>query len=161
MIAVRGKGLSKGIIMIIYCVAMFFTSLVLISTIMNHGNTDMTAEMSPASFPTVTFVYEGMDMNLLHGYAREMDISYLRDNITPIRDNREISLKINTYGAGVEKIAYEIRTMDGNRLIEDTQVYSYVQNMDVIMADFAIKDLIEEDTDNIRSAFVLRRREAR
>lgn len=147
MIAVRGKGLSKGIIMIIYCVAMFFTSLVLISTIMNHGNTDMTAEMSPASFPTVTFVYEGMDMNLLHGYAREMDISYLRDNITPIRDNREISLKINTYGAGVEKIAYEIRTMDGNRLIEDTQVYSYVQNMDVIMADFAIKDLIEEDTE--------------
>ncbi len=112
---------------------------------MNRGNTDMTAEMSPAGFPLVSFVCEGMQFNTLHGYANQMEIPYLRDTITPLMEGRNLSLRIDTYGTGIEKIAYEVRTMDASRLIEDTQIYNYVTNENIITADITLKDLLEED----------------
>ncbi|MDE6713130.1 MAG: hypothetical protein K2K20_05285 [Lachnospiraceae bacterium] len=141
----RRKGISKGIILTIYCVCMFFASLILLGALMNRGNTDMTAEMSPAGFPLVSFVCEGMQFNTLHGYANQMEIPYLRDTITPLMEGRNLSLRIDTYGTGIEKIAYEVRTMDASRLIEDTQIYNYVTNENIITADITLKDLLEED----------------
>lgn len=111
---------------------------------MNRGNTDMTAEMSPAGFPLVTFVYEGMQFNTIHGYADQMEIPFLRETITPLMEGRNLSIRIDTYGTGIEKIAYEVRTMDASRLIEDTQIYNYVTNQDIITADVTLKDLLEE-----------------
>ena len=111
---------------------------------MNRGNTDMTAEMSPAGFPLVTFVYEGMQFNTIHGYADQMEIPFLRETITPLMEGRNLSIRIDTYGTGVEKIEYEVRTMDASRLIEDTQIYNYVTNKDIITADITLKDLLED-----------------
>lgn len=141
---VRRKGISKGIILTIYCVCMFFASLILLGALMNRGNTDMTAEMSPAGFPLVSFVCEGMQFNTLHGYAAQMEIPYLRDTITPLMEGRNLSIKIDTYGTGIEKISYELRTMDASRLIEDTQIYNYITDGDIITADITLKDLLEE-----------------
>lgn len=140
----RRKGISKGIILTIYCVCMFFASLVLLGALMNRGNTDMTAEMSPAGFPLVTFVYDGLQLNTVHGYAGQMEIPYLRDTITPLMEGRNLSVRIDTYGTGVEKIAFEVRTMDASRLIEDTQIYNFVTNEDIITADITLKDLLEK-----------------
>ena len=140
----RKKKISKGIILTIYCVCMFFVSLILLGALMNRGNTDMTEEMRHASFPLVSFVYDGKMMNTLHGYSQEMDIAYLRDTITPLMEGRNVSLKIDTYGTGIDKISYEVRTLDTKRLIEDSQVFNYVTNENVITADFTVKDLIDE-----------------
>lgn len=140
----RRKGISKGIILIIYCVCMFFASLILLGALMNRGNTDMTAEMSPAGFPLVSFVYEGMQFNTIHGYADQMEIPFLRETITPLMEGRNLSIRIDTYGTGIEKIEYEVRTMDASRLIEDTQIYNYITNKDIITADITLKDLLED-----------------
>lgn len=140
----RRKGISKGIILTVYCVCMFFASLIFLGALMNRGNTDMTAEMSPAGFPLVTFVYEGLQFNTIHGYADQMEIPYLRDTITPLMEGRNLSIRIDTYGTGIEKIAYEVRTMDASRLIEDTQIYNYITNNDIITADITLKDLLED-----------------
>ncbi len=140
----RRKGISKGIILIIYCVCMFFASLIFLGALMNRGNTDMTAEMSPAGFPLVTFMYEGMQFNTIHGYADQMEIPFLRETITPLMEGRNLSIRIDTYGTGIEKIEYEVRTMDASRLIEDTQIYNYVTNKDIITADITLKDLLED-----------------
>ncbi|MDE6743316.1 MAG: hypothetical protein K2J95_05515 [Lachnospiraceae bacterium] len=140
----RRKGISKGIILTIYCVCMFFASLILLGALMNRGNTDMTAEMSPAGFPLVSFVCEGMEFNTLHGYADQMEIPYLRDTITPLMEGRNLSLRIDTYGTGIEKISYEVRTMNASRLIEDTQIYNYLTDGDIITADITLKDLLDD-----------------
>lgn len=140
----RRKGISKGIILTIYCVCMFFASLILLGALMNRGNTDMTAKMSPAGFPLVSFVYDGLQFNTMHGYAGQMEIPYLRDTITPLMEGRNLSIRIDTYGTGIEKIAYEVRTMDASRLIEDTQIFNYITDEDVITADITLKDLLED-----------------
>lgn len=141
---VRKKGISKGIVLTIYCVCMFFASLILLGALMNRGNTDMTAEMSPAGFPLVSFVYEGIPFNTMHGYAGQMEVPYLRDSLTPLMEGRNLSIRIDTYGTGIEKIAYEVRTMDASRLIEDTQIYNYITDENVITADITLKDLLED-----------------
>lgn len=143
----RKRDLSKGAILIIYCVLVFFTALFLISAVMNQGNTDMTMEMSEPTFPVVTFVYDGMDLNPLHGYAEEMDTASLRENITPLMSGRKFAFRIDTFGTEVDKIQYELRSVDGERLIENTQVYNYINNGETVTAEVQLKDLIHDHTE--------------
>lgn len=111
---------------------------------MNRGNTDMTAPMASADFPLVSFVWDGLQFNTMHGYSGPMEISYQRDTLTPLQEGRKFSIRIDTYGTGIERIAYEVRTMDATRLIEDAQVYNYITNEDIITADITLKDLLED-----------------
>lgn len=51
------------------------------SFITNQGNSDMTVEMNAATFPTISFVTDGDEINHLVGYKDEMNIPAMRDTI--------------------------------------------------------------------------------
>lgn len=133
------KILIKGLIVVV----MFFLSLFVISGIMNQGNTDMTVEMAGATFPVVSMEYAGRQINELHGYREEMEVNYMRDSITPLSSGRQISLTMDCYGRQVEELSFEVRTVDGERLIESTVVEDFVQTGDTLKASFVLKDLID------------------
>ncbi|MCH5281081.1 MAG: hypothetical protein J1E61_06385 [Lachnospiraceae bacterium] len=137
------KGLIKGIV----CFVTFFISLFTISAVMNRGNTDTTMEMSEASYPLVYINYEGKHINSLHGYANEMDISYMRDTITPLGADRQISLYLEKYKNEITSLSFEVRSIDGDRLIENSQIYNYKEQDNFISADIILKDLIDADTE--------------
>ncbi len=137
------KGLIKGIV----CFVTFFVSLFVISAVMNRGNTDMTMEMSAASFPLVYINYEGEHINCLHGYSNEMDVSFMRDTVTPLGEDRQLSLYIDKFNSNVNSIAFEVRSADGERLIENSEIFNYKEKDAGISADVTIKDLIEKDTE--------------
>lgn len=137
------KGFIKGIV----CVVTFLISLFVISAIMNRGNTDMTMEMSEASYPLVYINYEGQHINCLHGYANEMDVSFMRDTITPLNEDRKISLYLEKFGNTVTSLSFEVRSTDGERLIENSEVFNYKEQDTSISADVVIKDLIDADTE--------------
>lgn len=137
------KGLIKGIV----CCVTFFVSIFVISAIMNRGNTDMTMEMSAASYPLVYINYEGEQINCLHGYSNEMDVSFMRDTVTPLGEDRQISLYIDKFNSSITSIGFEVRSTDGERLIENSQIYDYKERDEEITADVVIKDLIEKDTE--------------
>lgn len=140
----KGRAIGGFTIKLIYCIAVFFVSLFIISGICNKGNTDMTMTMSKASYPTVSFMYDGIALNLLHGYSEDVGIMYLRENITPLMSGRKLSIKVDTYGTFVNGMSYEVRSLDGERLIEDTTIYNYLNNGQNITADVVLKDLYEE-----------------
>ena len=133
------KFLIKGLIV----VTMFFLSLFVISGVMNKGNTDMTVEMADATFPVISLGYAGRQINELHGYREEMEVNYMRDSITPLGSGRQISLNMDCYGRKVEELSFEVRTMDGQRLIENTVVEEFTLEGDALQADFILKDLID------------------
>jgi hypothetical protein len=114
---------------------------------MNRGNTDMTMAMSEASYPLVYINHEGQYINCLHGYNNEMDVSFMRDTITPLADDRRISLYIDKYNNDITSVAYEVRSLDGERLIEDAEIFNYREQSTGISADIVIKDLIDQDTE--------------
>ncbi len=135
------KLIIKGAIVI----AVFIGALFTISDIMNKGNTDMTVEMAQATFPVVTLHYGGREVNELHGYADAMEVNYMRECITPLSTGRKISLTIDTHARDINALSFEVRSIDGTRLIENTQVTEYEEEGGIITASFELKDLIEND----------------
>lgn len=135
------KMIIKGSIVVV----VFFAALFITSGIMNKGNTDMTMEMKKAVFPVIWVNYGGYRINEMHGYETAMDLSQMRESITPLASGRKVSLEIDPYGAAVSRIAFEVRSLDGSRLIENTVIEEFEQTNDKIKVNFAPKDLIESD----------------
>ena len=66
------KGVLLGVI--------FTLALMILSTVMNQGNTDMTTEMGEATYPVVSMFVDGHRVNSLHGYTdRHIRQGNLRD----------------------------------------------------------------------------------
>lgn len=134
-------------IKIISFVIAFAVSLYIFSEILNKGNTDMTAAMEEASLPLVYVQVEDYNINCLHGYVSKMNASSLRDSLTPIDSDRLINLQIDKYGALISGISFEVRSIDGKRLLEQTEITDYHSVDDTIFASFTMKDLMEENTE--------------
>ncbi len=133
------KGVFLGII--------FALALMVLSTVMNQGNTDMTTEMGEATYPVVSMFADGHRVNSLHGYTDSMSSAYLRETLQPVENDRKVSVQIDTYGREIESIAFEVRSPDGERLVENTQVDEYELNEDTVNFQITLKDLIENDTE--------------
>lgn len=133
------KGTLLGII--------FMAALMLLSAVMNQGNTDMTTEMREATYPVISMYADKYCVNRLHGYADSMDSAYLRDTLQPVGSDRKIRVQLDTYGRHISQLAFEVRNLNGERLVENTEVEEYVQEDDTIRFDITLKDLIEYDTE--------------
>lgn len=133
--------LIKGAIVII----VFFSALFVISNLMNKGNADMTTEMGAATYPVIAMNYGGFRINVLHGYRDTMEVNQMRESLTPLVSGRKVNLDIDTYGNRVNGIRFEVRSVDGGRLIEDTTIEEYEQTNDQVKVSFGIKDLIENN----------------
>ncbi len=121
----------------------FFLMLFLFSVILNRENTGMTMEMAEATYPTVAIQNNARIINKMQGYVNPMDTSYMRESITPLEEGRSVSIYVDKYGREITGLAYEIRSIDGERLIESTKLTNYVEKKDYITTSFSLKDLIE------------------
>lgn len=137
--------MKKLILKAVILIVVFVTALLTISNIMNKGNTDMTVEMAGATLPVVTVQYGGRDINEMHGYLEEMEVNYMRSDLTPLATGRRISLSINCYNSIVRDISFEVRSIDGKRLIEDTEIEDFTVKDGKIDLSFTLKDLIESN----------------
>ncbi len=139
--------MRKTIIKIIVCICVFVITLFIGSNVYNQGNADMTSEMSNASLPIVKMTREGEYFNTLHGLRQEVDGCFMRDTLTPLGENRSLSFTIDKYGNTIDELTFEVRSIDGTRLVEKTKVTDYQENDKSISASITIKDLIEQNTE--------------
>lgn len=138
--------MGKTILKAVYAVIVFLVAIVLIDNITNKGNMDITTEMSDATLPVVNVMREEESINSLYGYTQEMDTRYQCETITPVDvADRKIWLHVNTYGNRVSKVAYEVRSADGERLVEDTQIENFLQTDNNVRLEIELKDLLEQD----------------
>lgn len=136
--------MKKLIINIAIIIVVFFISLFVAGSIINQGTTDMTMEMGKATFPVVTVRFNGIEMNPMHGYRKEMKTNLMRESITPLMSGRKVALQIDRFGTEIDSIAFEVRSVDGERLIENTQVPEWEEWDDgTLFATLELKDLID------------------
>ena len=107
----------------------------------------MTADMEPPRLPSVYVDADGLRVNMMDGYLGEMEEEYMRGRLLPIGTDRKLSIGILTYGTQVESLAFEVRSADGTRLVEVTQVSGMTEEDGVLKADIVLKDLIDEGTE--------------
>ena len=137
--------MKRIIIKIAVCVCVFFLTVIVSSDIYNKSNEEMTAKMSQATLPLVYMNESGITYNTLYGLKQEMNGSFFRDTITPLGNGRALSFKIDKYGNKIDKIMFEVRSIDGTRLVESTQITNYKEDESQIRANITIKDLIESN----------------
>lgn len=135
--------MKKTVIKGIAFVVIFVISLVVISMVANQGNGDMTAPMSAASLPTMAIVEDGQEINQMYGYTMQMDTADMRESITPIKTARQINAVVHGYGTEIAGVSYELRSIDGSRLIENTELTG-TQEGDDLYLSFRLKDLMKE-----------------
>lgn len=134
--------MKKQIIKPVVLLTLFLVAVVFFSVITNKDNKDLTTTLSEATLPVVEF-YEGdTAVNELHGYVTKMDSTAMRDTITPVDDKRILPMTIATYGRKIDGITYEIRSMDGQRLVAKSEVGDYKTNGNRITADLQIQNLL-------------------
>lgn len=136
--------MKRAILKLIAFVSVFIISLVVIGLYMNKGNTDMTAPMSGATLPTVAISVNDMEINLMRGYTDVMEPAGMREGITIMGEQRQVDAVIHSHGQEIKSAAYEVRSIDGSRLIENTPMTGLQKNGSDLSASFRIKDLIEE-----------------
>ena len=135
--------MKKTVIKGIAFVVIFVISLVVISMVANQGNGDMTAPMPAASLPTMAIVEDGQEINQMYGYTMQMDTADMRESITPIKTARQINAVVHGYGTEIAGVSYELRSIDGSRLIENTELTG-TQEGDDLYLSFRLKDLMKE-----------------
>lgn len=136
--------MKKSVLKGVFFGVVLFVALILFETVMNLGNTDMTADMPPASYPLVYMIVSGEQVNCLHGYRNEMEVSYMRDTITPLENGRDLGITVEKFGTGIESVSYQVRSGDGSRLIEETEITEYEETENFLTAYFTVKDLLEQ-----------------
>lgn len=139
--------MKKSIIKLAVFIATFFVALLVAGKIINKGHDNLTMEMSAATLPLINMKIDGISYNQLHGYKSATDVAFQRDTVTVLGESRDTNLEINTFGSDVTKIAIEVRSADGSRLIENTDITEYSRQGNTITAAIALKDLIEKDTE--------------
>jgi hypothetical protein len=126
-------------------VIIFLVTLVVAGEIMNKGHENITMEMASASFPIVYMERNGIRYNALHGYSTAMDTAFQREMVTVLGDSRDTDIVVDSYGRNIDNISMEVRSIDGERLIENSDIKDYEKSGREIYAHVAIKDLIDRD----------------
>lgn len=99
----------------------FVLTVLIVGLINRHSSNDTTDNMAGATLPVVTLTYADEEINELHGHTAQMNAVYMRDSITPLDKSRKLPVSIETFGNSIDKISYEIRSMDRKRLVAEAR----------------------------------------
>ena len=122
----------------------FVVSVMIFGMLTNHVNEDLTTEMPEATLPVISLFSGETEINELYGYKKEMNAAYMRDTITPVDDSRRLPIQIRTYQKKIDGISYEIRSLNGERLIANADVTDYEEKAGSIKAELEIQNLLQE-----------------
>lgn len=123
----------------------FIGALITFSIVTNKNNKDLTTKMAEATLPVMQFYDGDIAINELHGYVQEMDTASMRDSILPVGKDRMLNLSMSTYGASIDTISYEIRSMDGERLVADGRIEDFTKSGQVLTAKVQLQNILNED----------------
>lgn len=143
------KGLRKALILLLVFVA---AAAAVFYITHDEGEEETVYDgMSKASLPVVYTLYNGEEINRLYGYTESMQEEYMRENMTPLDYDGQMTITVDCYENIFLGLRYEVRDADSGRLVESTEVTDWTrkerqgQEEGVqVTAKLPIQKLIEE-----------------
>ena len=132
---------------IISFIGIFIISAFIFSASMSRGNTTTTTKMGDATLPVVSVMYNGYETNTMYGLVEEPDLTKFRGDLSPLGEGRTLGIKVKPFKERITGITAEVRTTDGSRLIEATNINDFFEQDGAIYATAKLKDLIDEKTE--------------
>ncbi len=136
--------MTKKVVKPVVLALIFICALFTFGVTTNKENIDLTASMEDASLPVMYFKYNDTVINELHGYVQEMDLLSMRDNVLPIGEERMLQLELHTYGKDVENLSYQIRSLDGSRLLVEEDNVEFTVELDKLEYSVTLPSLFEQ-----------------
>ena len=131
--------MKKKIIKILVLSIVFVAALFLSGRYTNRGTTDMTADMGQPTLPTISFKVDDKIVNLTAGHIKEMDLTAVRDAITPV-GGQTIDVVIQSYDQKVSSLDYEIYSIDGEKKLFEKSLKEVQEEMSL-----PVENILEED----------------
>ena len=99
-----------------FYVVSFIVTLFLAGHIFNYDRIHPSKNQGDMSLIKLYVKTSGMLINEMDGYRQAMDAAYLRDSITPVSENKELTLQVREPVNSVRNIRYTL--MDENNAVE-------------------------------------------
>ncbi len=136
--------MRKNIIKTVVLLVVFWATVAVMQLMGQQNNMDLTSEMAQATLPVVSMQRDGYKINELYGYRSKMDGTAMRDSITPLREDLSLPVVVKPYQNQVEKISYEVRTLDMERLIANGSVGRLTEEKGEIAFTLRFQNILEE-----------------
>lgn len=111
--------MKKRIVKAGVLIVVFIAALVISSLVINSGTDDEIVDMGAPTLPRVSFTIDGAEVNPLFGYVQDMDITAMRDTITPLNADGSLAMDIEADGQEISDIRYEVYSLDGEDMYTD------------------------------------------
>lgn len=138
---------KKIIIRVVVLLLVFSGAVFGIGKFINRDTPDTTQAMGAATLPLVYMMNGDTQMNCLHGYVKEMDVTAMRDALTPIEGDRSVTIQVEPFQTKINGISFEVLTADGSSSLENTKVTKIQEDENYVTAtlEFQNKTLINTE----------------
>lgn len=123
---------------IVFCSA-FVISLLLFNHFSTRGKVEMTAEMNQAVLPVIYMKYDEKIINCLRGHTDNMDQALLQENITPIDNSKQASIKIEEFKNDIQQLDYKLTDISGATVIDEGSIKEFEAIEDGKLATITFK----------------------
>lgn len=123
----------------------FIIALIVSSLVLNRGAEDEIVDIGAASLPRVSFLVDDREVNILFGYVNEMDITAMRDTITPLEENGTLQMNLKAGGQEVSRIQYEVYSLNGEETYKTGEVEEITADTPMVLElGDAMSDSVQE-----------------
>ena len=99
--------------------AIFVAAVVIFSILTSRQNADMTVDMGNASLPQIIFETEGYELNPLAGYTSEMDLTAMRDTLTPLDKDGNLTVRIKKNQKKIKDFSYTVYSLNVQKMLAE------------------------------------------
>ena len=125
-------------------VLVFLAAVVVFGYVTNKKNSNMTTDMGAATRPQIAFSYNGYSLNDLPGYKNEMDLTGVRDSITPV-SNGQLQVTIKAYENVIESLGYTVYSIDGKEKLLEQKVKKPGENATLEVGNADGENILSEE----------------
>ena len=104
----------------------------------------MTTDMGAATRPQIAFSYNGYSLNDLPGYRNEMDLTGVRDSITPV-SNGQLQVTIKAYENVIDSLDYTVYSIDGKEKLLEQKVKKPGENATLEVGNVDGENILSEE----------------
>lgn len=122
-----------GVLLLIFVLGVAGTAFLL-----NNETTDDRSDMNNPTLPEVMVDFGGTLSNLMHGYRQPMQADFVRECVTPLDTTKTLSIAIDPNESEVKSLAYEIRSSDGTKVIENQKLSTLESSENYLRAEVEI-----------------------
>ena len=130
------RAVTKALVLL----AVFFGSLTLFIQMFSQEVTVGTANMEGPTLPVCYMEVSGNTVNRMFGTKTRLEGEGLRDHLTPLSTDRQLKLLIDDYDQEITSVSYEVRSIDGENVVENGKLSGFSAEEDLQAMEFSLRN---------------------